>query len=169
MPAVETVAMEAEDPRRAAARLVSAQSWLALATVDASGVPALSYVPFAPADAAFGVVVSGLAAHTANLLARRPASVLLVEDDPSPRDAYARARFSAAVTPWPHAPGSPQAEAVWSALEARQGETVRVLRTLSDFRAVSLAPADGRLVLGFASAHDLEATAIVELLRSAAR
>ena len=161
--------MGAEDRWRAAARLIAAQSWLALATVDERGVPSLSYVPFAPADGAFGVVVSGLAAHTASLLARRPASVLLVDDEPADRDAYARARFSAAVTAWPHAPGSPQAEAVWSALEMRQGGTVAALRTLSDFRAVSLAPANGRLVLGFASAHDLDAASIVELLRSLAR
>lgn len=169
MRGAETRSMRAEDRRRAAARLISAQSWLALATVDEHGVPALSYVPFAPADGAFGVVVSGLAAHTAHLLARRAASVLLVEENPEQPDAYARARLSAAVTASPHAPGSAQAEAVWSALQARQGETVLVLRTLPDFRAVSLAPANGRLVLGFASAHDLDGAALAELLRSAAR
>lgn len=161
--------MGTEDRLRAAARLISAQAWLALATVDEHGVPSLSYVPFAPANGAFGVVVSGLAAHTAHLLARRPASVLLVDDDPAQRDAYARARFSAAVTASPHASGSAEAEAVWSALEARQSGTVRALRTLSDFRAVSLAPGSGRLVLGFAAAHDLEAAEIVRLLRSAGR
>jgi putative heme iron utilization protein len=166
MPAVEIGAMEAEERGRAAARLISAQSWLALATVDQSGVPSLSYVPFAPADGAFGVVVSGLAAHTANLMARRPASVLLVDGDSGQHDAYARTRLSVAVTAWPHASASAKAEAVWSALERRQGGTVLALRTLSDFRAVSLAPVSGRLVLGFASAHDLGAAAIVELLRS---
>jgi len=158
-----------EDRLQAAARLISAQSWLALATVDERGVPSLSYVPFAPAGGAFGVVVSGLAAHTANLLARRPASVLLVDDDPAQRDAYARARFSAAVTASPHPPGSAEAEAVWSALVARQSGTVRVLRGLSDFRAVSLVPGEGRLVLGFASAHDVGAAEIVRLLRPAGR
>lgn len=161
--------MATEDRLQAAARLISAQSWLALATVDERGVPSLSYVPFAPADGAFGVVVSGLAAHTANLLARRPASILLVDDDPAQRDAYARARFSSAVSASPHAPGSAEAEAVWSALAARQSGTVRALRTLSDFRAVSLVPGDGRLVLGFASAHDVEAGEIGALLTRAGR
>jgi putative heme iron utilization protein len=126
----------------------------------------VTYVPFATVDGAFGVIVSGLAAHTANLLARRAASVLLVGEGAPQRDAYARARFTIGVTASPHAPGSPTADAIWSALEARQGATVRTLRALPDFRAISLEPVSGRLVLGFAAAHDLGAAAIVELLRA---
>ncbi len=157
------------NPRSEAARLVSTQSWLALATVDERGVPSVSYVPFASVDGAFGIVVSRLAAHTANLAARRPASVLLVEDDPVRGDPYARVRFSIGVTAQPNAPGSAASDAIWSALEARHGATVRTLRELPDFGAVSLAPDSGRIVLGFASAHDVGASAIVELLRTAAR
>ncbi len=158
--------METGDLRREAARLISAQLWFALGTVDQSAVPSVSYVPFAPVDGAFGMVVSRLAAHTVNLLARRRASVLLVDDDVQQRDAYARARFSIGVAASPHAPESAKADAIWSALEARQGATVRTLRALPDFQAISLEPVSGRLVLGFASAHDLSAAAIVELLRA---
>lgn len=161
--------MEDGDPRYEAGRLISAQSWLALATIDSSGTPSVSYAPFAPVDGAFGMVASRLAAHTSSLLALRPASILLVDDDVRQRDAYARARFSVGVTASPQAAGSAQAEAVWSALEARHGATVRVLRTLPDFEAISLEPGNGRLVLGFASAHDLDAKSIVELVRAVAR
>jgi heme iron utilization protein len=154
------------EPRGEAARLIAAQSWLALATIDAGGAPALSYVPFACARGAFGIVVSALAAHTANLAARRPASVLLVDDDGRGSDAYGRTRFSIAVTASPNAPGSAASDAIWSALEARHGATVRVLRELPDFTAVSLTPGSGRIVLGFASAHDVGAAALGELLRA---
>ncbi len=153
------------DPRREAARLVSAQLWLALGTVDPSGVPSVSYAPFAPVEGTFGIVVSRLAAHTGNLLARRHASVLLVDDAPQTRDAYMRARFTIGVTAVPNPPGSTQAESIWSALEARQGATVQTLRVLPDFQAISLEPVGGRLVLGFAAAHDVSADAVVELLR----
>jgi putative heme iron utilization protein len=163
---VEARAMEGGDPRREAARLISAQLWFALGTVDRSGVPSVSYVPFASVDGAFGIVVSRLAAHTANLLARRTASVLLVDDDVQQRDAYARTRFTIGVRASPTAPGSAPADAIWSALEARQGATARTLRGLSDFAAISLEPVSGRLVLGFASAHDIAAAAIVEALRA---
>jgi putative heme iron utilization protein len=158
--------MEASDPRREAARLISAQLWFALGTVDVRGAPSVSYVPFATVDGAFGVVVSRLAAHTFNLLARRSASVLLVDDDVEQRDAYTRTRFSISVEAVPRTPKSAEADAIWSALEARQGTTVRTLRTLPDFEAISLEPGSGRIVLGFASAHDLGAGAIVELLQS---
>lgn len=161
--------MEVADPRRDAGRLISTQAWFALATIDQRGVPNVSYAPFAPADGAFGLVVSRLAAHTVNLLARRPASILLVDDDVPQSDAYARTRLSVGVTASPNAAGSVQAEAVWSGLEARHGATVRVLRTLPDFEAISLRPGGGRLILGFASAHDLGAETIVELLRAIAR
>jgi len=161
--------MEAGDPRREAARLISAQSWFALATVDRNGLPSASYAPFAPVDGAFGMVVSRLAAHTINMLARRPASILVVDDDVPSRDAYARARFSVSVTASPNAAGSAKADAIWSALEARHGATVRTLRTLPDFEAISLEPQHGRLVLGFASAHDLGGEAIVDLLREVTR
>ena len=157
--------MEAADPRLEAARLIATQTWCALGTVDPVGVPSVTYVPFAVVDGAFGVVVSRLAAHTASLLARRPASILLVGDELPPSDAYTRARFTIGVRPAPQIAGSKAADAVWSALAARQGATVGILRTLPDFDAVRLEPLDGRLILGFASAHDLAAGAIVEMLR----
>lgn len=156
--------MQSDDPRRETARLIAAQTWLALGTVDQGGVPSVTYVPFAAAGGALGIVVSRLAAHTANLLARRPASVLIVDDDVEGRDAFMRARFTIAVKASPNAAGSAKADAIWSALESRQGATVRTLRTLPDFEAISLEPVSGRLVLGFASAHNLGATAITELL-----
>jgi putative heme iron utilization protein len=51
-------------------------------------------------------------------------------------------------------------------LERRHGETVRTLRVLPDFSAITLEPRSGRLVLGFAAARDVRADAIVLLLRS---
>jgi len=158
--------MNSGDLRQEAGRLISMQRWLALGTVDQSGMPSVSYVPFAAVDGAFGIVVSRLAAHTANLLARRPAALLLVDDGAAQPDAYARIRLTIGVTAETNAPGSARAEAVWSALEARQGATVRALRALPDFHAISLEPVSGRLILGFASAHDLAADAIVESLRA---
>lgn len=149
--------MDATDSAGAAARLILARRWFALATVDEhGGSPLLSYMPFAVAGPAFGIVVSRLAAHTVNLLARRPASVMLVDDDPQ-SDAYAQPRLSIGVTAQPQAPGSAAADAIWSALEARHGATVGLLRTLPDFEAIALAPIAGRLILGFAAAHDLDA------------
>ncbi len=160
--------MEDDEVRRAAARLVAARSWLALATLAADGSPLVSYVPFAPVGGAFGIVVSGLAAHTENLIARPSASILVVDEGEGERDAYARARMSVKVTARPMESG-PAADAVWSALLARHGATVETLRALPDFRAVALVPDGGRLVLGFAAARTLRGDEVVALLWTGAR
>jgi len=144
---------------------VSAQRWFALATVDANGLPTISYVPFAFAGAAFGMVASRLAAHTANLAAGRPASILFVADDARERDAYARPRFSIVVDASPAAHGSQLAQTIWSGLEIRQGPTVRTLRDLPDFAPIVLEPVAARLVLGFAATHDFDRTELIEMLR----
>jgi putative heme iron utilization protein len=147
----------------AGAQLIQKQRWLALATIDDAGDTEISYAPFAAHGGAFGIVVSRLAAHTANLLAGRSASVLIVDEAEMP-DSYARSRFSIAVTPRVHAPGSAEANLIWTALEARQGTTVQTLRMLPDFTPISLEPGNGRLVLGFAAAHNVAAAIIKEML-----
>lgn len=150
-----------------ATRLLLEQEWFALAIVDGNGQPTVSYIPFAIAAGAFGIVVSRLAAHSASLRASRPATVLLVDTATPAEDPYTRARFSISVAASPVAPGSASADAIWAALERRHGETVRTLHTLPDFDAIALEPLDGRLVLGFASAHDLSGQAIRQLIGDA--
>lgn len=150
---------------REVARLISSLPWIALATVGESGTPSISYVPFAPVRGAFGIVVSRLAAHTASLLARRPVAILFVDDNSAQPDVYARTRLSVDVSVMPSEPGSTAADAVWTALERRHGETVSTLRLLPDFDAISLEPRGGRLILGFASAHDITDVAIKASLR----
>lgn len=150
-------------PKAQAASLIATQRWLALATVDESGVPTASYVPFAPVLGGFAIVVSRLSAHTPHLLAQRPAAVLIVGDGTA--DPYSRSRLSVDVAPRTNPAGSKEAQTIWSALQERHGETVAILHTLPDFEAISLDPKHGRLVLGFASAHDLDAATIAELLR----
>jgi putative heme iron utilization protein len=159
--------MDAIARRREAIRLLAEQVWFALATVDAGGFPTISYIPFAIVGAAFGVVVSRLAAHTSQLLAGRRASVLLVDSYAELSDAYVRSRFSISVNASPLTADSSGANAIWSALERRQGDTVQTLRMLPDFTAISLEPINGRLVLGFASAYDLKGDAVKELLENA--
>lgn len=160
--------MTQETPQKQAALLVGAQRWLALATTDDEGVPHISYAPFASVLGTFGIVVSRLAQHTAHLLAERPAAILLIggnvdQPDPYQWDPYARVRLSVDVVP--HRAEAANAGELWSALEARHGETVGILRSLTDFEPIELRPVRGRLILGFASAHDVDAASIREMLR----
>lgn len=154
------------NPVQAAASLIGSARWFALATVGASGEPSISYVPFACVEGAFGIVVSGLASHTGNLLARPTVSLLAVGEPAPDDDAFARARISIDANARETAPNSSGAAAVWDALAARHGDTAAVLRGLPDFRAIVLQPIRARLVLGFAAAYDLDAATLETLIRS---
>jgi putative heme iron utilization protein len=154
------------NPIQGAASLIGSARWFALATVAPNGEPAVSYLPFACVDGALGIVVSGLASHAANLIARPAVSLLAVgEPEPDP-DAFARARLSIEAIAREAVPNSRDAGAVWDALAARHGDTVAVLRGLPDFRAIVLQPVRARLVLGFAAAYDLDAATLETLVRS---
>jgi putative heme iron utilization protein len=155
---------------REAVRLISNQRWFALATVDEERSPTVSYMPFAVVGTAFVFVASRLAAHTANLLARRPASVLLIANEAPDEagDAYARPRLTVSVRAIPASPGSAPADGIWSCLQTRQGPTVDILRTLPDFAAIALEPIGGRLISGFAAAHDLDGPTMGQVLLATA-
>lgn len=144
-----------------AQQLIERTRWFALATTDADDEPFVSYVPFVPVDRGFGIVVSALAAHTAHLLARPRVGVLIVGDETN--DPFARPRLSIDALARQMS-GTDRADALWDALARRNGPTVDVLRTLSDFRLFHLEPLHGRLVLGFAQAEDLDAEALAGLL-----
>jgi heme iron utilization protein len=166
MTALEPRRRLSTDPIQAAASLIGSARWFALATVGPTGEPSVSYVPFACVEEGFGIVVSGLASHTANLLARPTVSLLAVGEPAPDDDAFARARFSIDATARDAVPNSRDAGAVWDALAARHGDTVAVLRGLPDFRAIVLQPVRARLVLGFAAAYDLDAATLEKLVRS---
>jgi heme iron utilization protein len=156
---------ERSGTNEAAAALLRDARWFALATLDAHGDPATSYVPFAAVRGAFGIVVSGLAAHAAHLAARPLVSLLAVGPEPPEGDAFARARIAIEALAHEAPRDSAEARAIWDALAVRHGETAALLRTLPDFRAIRLVPLRARLVLSFAAASDLDAAALETLLR----
>ncbi|MEB3313462.1 MAG: pyridoxamine 5'-phosphate oxidase family protein [Cyanobacteriota bacterium] len=68
---------------------------LMLATVNPDGSPQASYAPYLmDADRQFYIFVSGLSAHTANLLRTGQASVLLIQDEGQSPQVFARQRLS---------------------------------------------------------------------------
>jgi putative heme iron utilization protein len=151
-----------------AASLVAGCRWLALATIADSGTPAVSYAPFALVEGGFGIALSRLSKHTADLAARPAASVLLAAEADGNADAYARPRLAIEVLAQPAPHDSAPSLAIWDALEERHGATVSILRVLPDFKTFSLEPEAARLVAGFSAIHDLDAAALRRILRAAA-
>jgi len=129
---------------------------LQLASLGEDGVPFASYAPFARDDDSLYVILSDIAIHGRNLLRDSRASVLVIEDEDTAGELYARVRVSYQVAAEELAVGSEAWERGVDLLEARHGERPRNLSKLADFRLFRLRPKAGRYVKGFGKAYTLE-------------
>jgi putative heme iron utilization protein len=141
----------------AARNLIEKANWLAFATTDDAGEPAASYAPFVMLEGGFGIVVSGLASHTAQMASRPRVALLFVSDAAPGDDVFARPRVSVEARVRPVIEREEIAR-IWNAFADRSSETTAILRTLPDFRTFVLEPLRGRVILGFGQAAELNAT-----------
>lgn len=129
---------------------------LMLSSLQADGRPYASYAPFAIGDDCLYVLLSEIALHAINLQHNPAASVLIIEDEDTAGELFARKRVNYSM----------QAELVeleseaWyqgiDILEVRHGERIQNLSRLADFRLFRLKPEGGRFVKGFGRAFALE-------------
>jgi putative heme iron utilization protein len=123
--------------------------------------PLASYAPFIEdADGNFYLFLSGLAQHSANITSHKDEhsqlSVLLIEDEQSSRNLFARKRltYSCTVTVWPRT--HPKWQTTIDKLQERFGKTIEVLSSLGDFNLYCLMPTEGNYVRGFGQAYELK-------------
>lgn len=134
---------------------IASRKSLMLSSIQPDGTPYASYAPFAIGDDCLYVLLSEIALHAVNLQQNPAASVLIIEDEDSAGELFARKRVNYSM----------QAELIeleseaWyqgiDILEARHGERIRNLSQLADFRLFRLAPKGGRFVKGFGRAFTL--------------
>lgn len=129
---------------------------LQLATRSVSGDPYASYAPFALGDECFYVLLSEIAIHGVNLQTYSSASVLLIEDEDSARERFARVRLNYQVGATLLKPESPGWQQGIGLLEARHGDRVGRLAMLDDFKLFRLQPQSGRYVKDFGKAYALK-------------
>ncbi|AFV00370.1 HugZ family protein [Simiduia agarivorans] len=128
---------------------------LHLASIAPAGEPYASYAPFAIGDECLYVLLSEIALHAVNLQANPRASVLIVEDEDSAPELFARIRVNYSVQAELIAHGAPDWDVGVAALVARHGERSKNLSELADFRLFRLKPLGGRYVKGFGRAYQL--------------
>ena len=152
------------DPQQAFESFKSSIKTLCLSTVTGENKPAASYAPFFEDDEGnFYIFVSQLASHTQDLLSNPIAGVLLMEDEAKSRQLFARQRISYQCDVDIIRPDDKHFNQILDAFERRQGNTVALLRTLSDFILFRLKPYEGRYVLGFGKAYALAGERLSEL------
>ncbi len=137
------------------------QKTLQLATCYKNHEPLASYAPFVEDEAGnFYLLLSGLAAHSTNLQwhqsVQNPISVLLIEDEQTARNLFARRRltYSCTVAIWSRE--HPQWQPIIEQLQTKFGNTIEVLSSLGDFKLYCLTPMQGNYVRGFGQAFELK-------------
>lgn len=159
------------EPRlsQALRRLLQSQRVAALGTLADDGTPLVSMVPFAiePTTGSLVLHVSGLAAHTGNLLARPAVSLLVMQAEVGGEPVHALPRVTLQGQARALDAGGPRHTAAREAYLSRFPEA-EPMTALGDFRFVDIEVQAARQVAGFGAARSLDAQALAAVLQTPA-
>ncbi len=136
--------------------LIENNRTLMLSTYSEKNQAEISYAPFVREDFRFYVFVSELAQHTRNMLTTLQASVMFIQDEAKALDPFARERLIFNCSVCDIAREDIDFLRQLDVMQNRQGETVKMLRTLNDFHLLQLLPVSGRYIGGFGKAYSIE-------------
>lgn len=138
---------------------------LQLATVDDNGRPNVSYAPYVQNQAGYFVLISELARHARNLQLNPQVSIMMIEDEGSSKQLFARKRltFDAVATVVPR--DSQQWSQVITQMQQRFGEIIEGLSQLEDFVLFNLKADQGLFVKGFGQAYQVSGDDLVDVVQ----
>ncbi len=143
-----------EQPASVCANLIENMRSLQLSTVGDDGVPHCGYTPYLHREpCCFYIFVSQLAAHTRNLLKNKTVAVMIMEDESSTSQIFARVRLNYLCEANLIASDSPDYSLVLDDYQQRHGKMAGLLRQLPDFVLFQLQPINGQFVMGFGKAY----------------
>lgn len=153
----KTAEEKQKDAHETLHRLLKEYKTASLATVDGEGQPQASYTPVAldRPGGSFYLFVSELSAHTANLRTQQTASLLLMEDELSSKQLFARNRVTFGGSVEPIARDSEGWAEACLIYGAKFGKFFELLVSLPDFQMFRFRPEDIRLVVGFGAAYQV--------------
>ncbi len=138
-----------------AAEVIARTRTASLGTLN-DGAPSVTLAPFAVVrePLAFVVLVSGLASHTRDMLADPRVALLVADAEAGAVAPHAVPRVALRGTAAPLDAPHPRYAAARAAYERRYPDMAGLFG-LGDFRLFAIAPAEVRVVLGFAQAASL--------------
>lgn len=138
-------------------KLLISQQTIMLSTASSSGVPDISYAPFIRSDSGvFYIYVSEMARHTTHLLTNPQASLLFIKPEADCQNLFARERAILNCTVQKIPKSDKTYEQQLDALQAKFGDVLSLLRTLTDFHLFALQPESGRYIIGFGRAFNIQ-------------
>lgn len=134
---------------------IASRKSLQLSSITKEGKPYASYAPFAMGDECLYVLLSEIAVHAVNLQENPLASVLIIEDEDSAGELFARLRVNYSMSAEIIKLEDEQWKEGISVLANRHGDRILNLSELNDFKLFKLTPNGGRYVKGFGRAYTL--------------
>ena len=137
---------------------------LQLATVDEEGRPNVSYAPFVQNQEGYFVLISDIARHARNLKANPNVSLMMIEDEESSKQLYARKRLTFDATASVVERESELWTQVIGQMKGRFGEIIDGLSQLQDFSLFNLKAENGLFVKGFGQAYQVSGDDLVDFV-----
>ncbi|ELB2278766.1 heme utilization protein HutZ [Vibrio alginolyticus] len=137
---------------------------LQLATVDAEGRPNVSYAPYVQNQEGYFVLISKIARHARNLLENPNVSLMMIEDEESSKQLFARKRLTFDAVANVVERDTEMWQQVVGQMKERFGEIIDGLSQLEDFVLFNLKPESGLFVKGFGQAYQVSGDDLVDLV-----
>ncbi|CAD6872955.1 HugZ family pyridoxamine 5'-phosphate oxidase [Methylomonas fluvii] len=136
--------------------LITNSQSLIIASSSEQGTAEVSYAPFLEYQNTYYIYVSQLARHTGNMLRQRQASIMFIEPEAEAVNPFARRRLVIDCAVGEIDKLQAEYAQLLDRLQDRFGETVSVLRSLTDFHLLALTPLRGQYVAGFGKAFSID-------------
>ncbi|EPN4997832.1 TPA: heme utilization protein HutZ [Vibrio alginolyticus] len=137
---------------------------LQLATVDAEGRPNVSYAPYVQNQEGYFVLISKIARHARNLLENPNVSLMMIEDEESSKQLFARKRLTFDAVADVVERDTEMWQQVVEQMKERFGEIIDGLSQLEDFVLFNLKPESGLFVKGFGQAYQVSGDDLVDFV-----
>lgn len=130
---------------------------LTVCVTGADGTPDLGTSPFIRDDAGcFYIYTSQLSSHVRALLAGQPAHFMVIADESTSQNIWARVRIKFDAEVQIIARDSQDFNDIAAKMADPFGPTMALIKDFTDFHMIKLTPQKGVIVTGFASAYEVE-------------
>ena len=135
-----------------------------LATVGAEGRPNVSYAPYVQNQEGYFVLISQIARHARNLLENPNVSLMMIEDEDSSKQLFARKRLTFDAVATVVERDTEMWQQVVGQMKDRFGEIIDGLSQLEDFVLFNLKAEQGLFVKGFGQAYQVSGDDLVDFV-----
>ncbi|CAE6919264.1 heme iron utilization protein [Vibrio sp. B1REV9] len=137
---------------------------LQLATVSADGRPNVSYAPYVQNQEGYFVLISQIARHARNLLENPNVSLMMIEDEDTSKQLFARKRLTFDAVATVVERDTEMWQQVVGQMKERFGEIIDGLSQLEDFVLFNLQAEQGLFVKGFGQAYQVSGDDLVDFV-----